>query len=542
MTIIYRIISKEYITKILSEQKISIDYVDLTSIQSLEDFSLNSNPSIQYKAEDFLFSLSEKNNVQFKKEQWIDLALVIQFGWYYGKIHKAEFQIYNVTNQRKLINLRELNPLIKIDSFDKIRNPFKIIKTTNVLKGAFGLSYSIFKNEYDNFFRKIKVYKDQWIIKRADLDKTDLPIISQLFLFYNAETKGLNKSIYKNDEYKGIRIYGYFLEKSLEYFINNNYSMEDFLLKFIANFNKYPELEIFVKDFKILNERYVKKGLPFETKNPITFATKEFLDLAKTETDKLKNLLQQNELNKTAIFLLGMLNLGDRIDEQFNFDNLIPAIIDLTAQHISNITASNTEIIIYFNELEVEKNRNNKFSYIREYFQELHNLHKLQNNFNKLVDKNKNLKKNCSLIISNEKVSNDNLKLKKEKGNKEKKKEVLIEEVNELEWFINSLLTYKGSISEKESFEKQIKELNFSNSVLNKQKSKLEEKENELSHQIDSFKKEIELLNSQKKQLQKESSKKKKELVQKPKRRKKVVKKVEKVGSDTIDKPKKDEE
>ena len=159
MSKLYRIISKEYVTNILSEQKISIDYVDLKSIQTLVEFVEFVNPTIQYKADDFLFSLSEENEDNLRSNKWLDLSKVEQFGWYYGKIHKSEIQLYIATNPKKFRTLSDLNPELKIDSFDKYRDFYRPIKATNILNGAFGLSYTVFKDEYDNFFRKIKVHK-----------------------------------------------------------------------------------------------------------------------------------------------------------------------------------------------------------------------------------------------------------------------------------------------------------------------------------------------------------------------------------------------
>ena len=59
MSKLYRVISKDYVTKILSEQIISIDYVDIESIQNIVEFVEFANPTIQYKADDFLFCVNK---------------------------------------------------------------------------------------------------------------------------------------------------------------------------------------------------------------------------------------------------------------------------------------------------------------------------------------------------------------------------------------------------------------------------------------------------------------------------------------------------
>ena len=99
-----------------------------------------------------------------------------------------------------------------------------------------------------------------------------------------------------------------------------------------------------VKDITQLNERYVTKGLTYEPLIKHTGIIQEFLDLAKAEQSTLINSLDKNN-NKSAIFLLGMLHLGDRLDPQFEFDNFIPSIITLTMEHIVDVYNENEEMV-----------------------------------------------------------------------------------------------------------------------------------------------------------------------------------------------------
>lgn len=523
MSKLYRVISKDYVTKILSEQIISIDYVDLKSIQKLVEFIEFVNPTIQYKADDFLFSLTEENEAKLKTNMQIDLSEVEQFGWYYGKIHKSEIQLYNATNPKKFSNLTDSNPYLKIDSFDKYRYFYRPRKATNVLNGAFGLSYTVFKDEYDNFFRKINVHKDKWIIDKAILDKTDFPILTHLFLFYNAETKGLNKSLLKGDKLKGVRIFSYFLETALDYFLRNDYSMDNFLSKMQGEFEQYPELKIFADDFKLLNDRYVKKGLTVDTKNPITIATKEFLDLAKTESENINELLNKNELNKTAVFLLGMLNLGDRIDEQFSFDNFIPAIVDLTMRHIVDISVNDKEIVISFDQKEIENNRNNKFDYVQNYFKELHKVKEFIDQLYYLTKKTKLFKKNYDFRTGIIELDEDIKGLESKKGSLHLQKSNLIEQVKESEWFVSEHVKWINSENEKVELEKNIKNLRKDISDLKDHKKDLEKDETDLTNDIASLKDKIKTLkqiakdlNFEKESLEKNQEKTKKAVSKKP--------------------------
>jgi len=500
MSNLYRIISKEYVTKILSELKIAIDYVDINSIQNLDEFVEFAKPTIQYKADDFLFSLSKENEDILNTNKYLELSRVEQFGWYYGKIHKSEIQLYNATSPIKFRRLIDSNPELKVDSFDKYRDFFRPIKATNVLNGAFGLAYTIFKDDYDNFFRKIKIHKDKWIIDRSILEKTDYPILTHLFLFYNAETKGLNKTLLKGDELEGVRIFSYYLETALNYFLRNNYTMDNFLLNMHEEFAQDPKLKVFADDFKLLNDRYVKKGLSIDTKNPITLATKEFIDLAKTESENLK-LLKQKDLNKTAVFLLGMLNLGDRIDEQFSFDNFIPAIVELTMQHIVDINVSDKEISISFAQKVIEKNRNNKFDYVKNYFEELHKVKGFSDEIDFLTKKSNLLTQKSNLFkkIYESKteiieLDTDLKELSSKKESFELKKKELIEQVNNSEWFVSSYGKWMNSENEKFELGKNIKNLNKDISNLKDNKNDYEKEESNLSKENDILKAKIKTL------------------------------------------------
>ena len=532
MSKLYRVISKDYVTKILSEQTISIDYVDIESIQNIVEFVEFANPTIQYKADDFLFSLSKKNEGLLGKNKWIELSKVEQFGWYYAKIHKSNFQNYENFEPKKLRRLFDANPELTIDSFDKYRKFYRPIKATNVLNGAFGLAYTVFKDDYDNFFRKIKIQKDKWIFDKSILNKSDYPILTHLFLFYNAETKGLNKTLLKDNELEGVRIFSYYLETALNYFLRNDYTMDDFLSKMQGEFAQYPKLKVFADDFKLLNDRYVKKGLSVETKNPITIATKEFIDLAKSESENLNELLTKNDLNKTAVFLLGMLNLGDRIDEQFSFDNFIPAIVELTMRHIVDIKVSEKEVVVSFDQKEIEKNRNNKFDYVKNYFKELHTLKDFSDELNDLTQKSSLFKKIYASQTEIIELDTDSKILEKDIERYGLKKKNLINQARESRWFDNKYEEWINSENEKESLEKITKSLSDEISGLKDDKKDYEKEESNLSKENDSLKAKIKTLKQTKKylKLEKDQLEKKDESSKKTKTKKSVEKSSKKVS------------
>lgn len=507
MSKLYRVTSNDYVTKILSEQIISIDYVDIESVQNLVEFVEFANPTIQYKADDFLFTLSEDKEEFFNKTKSIDLSKTKQFGWYYGKIHKSEIQLYKATNPKKFNSLSEFNPDLRIDSFDKYRDFYRPIKATNILNGAFGLSYYVFKDDYDDFFRKIKIHKDQWIIDNSNIIPEDYAIIMQIFLFHNYKTKALKESLFRDDSKKAYRIFIFFLEECLLYFMKNDYSMSNFLEYMAKKFNKFEEVKPIADEFTKLNDLYVKKGLSVETKFPPATRTKEFLDLAKTESENLKELLDTNKLDKTAVFLLGMLNLGDRLDEQFSFDNFVPAIVDLTMNHIVDIQVSNKEIVISFNQKEIEKNRNNKFDYVQYYFKELHILKEFSDEINDLTKKSKLFKKIYESQTEIIELDADSKDLEKEIERYGLQKKNLIDQATESKWFDKKYEEWINSENEKESLKKLTKSLSDEILGLKDDKKDFEKEESDLTKNIVSLKAKIKNLKQTEKSLNLEKDK-----------------------------------
>ena len=363
-----KVSNEDYVTKILSEQQLLSEYIDWESQQTLNEFTKFEKPEIKYVPNDFLMKISGGTLNDLKEKRMIEFYKVDSYGWYDSKVHRNQIKLFNVAHPNKLNNLREQNPSIQANSFNQFRKSFRPKMASNILKGAMGLAYHQFKNDYDEFFRKIECQDDQWIIKITDLDAYDSQILIQLLLFQNNRSEELINSITKGST--TLAIYFRILDYALDYFIYNEYSMKDFLKTMAANM-KEPETEPLIAELKQLSDRYVDKGLSYNPQISHTKYIKEFIDLAKTDTGQLKHLLDGKELSRSAIFLLGMLNLGDRLDEQFAFGNFVPSIISLTMEHISGIRTSKDLIIISFDISEIEKNRNNKFTYVKEYFNEL---------------------------------------------------------------------------------------------------------------------------------------------------------------------------
>jgi len=455
--------------------------VDSRATQQSKEFEEFSNPSILYNPDDFLFTLNDENGKLFDEQKFINLHQADQIGWYYGKIHKSKAQIYSSTSPQKHRKLIDQNPKLIISSYDRYREFYRPANVTNLLNGAFGLSYACFRERYDSLFGKIKIEKDQWVIKRKSLDKDDYPILAQIFLYHNAQTKAFDDVVYNTDETEAIKIFCFFLEQSLEYFLENDYSMDNYLTEMQKKFNQKDEIKTFAEDFRELNEKYVKKGLSFDPKNPFTKVAKEFIDLAKTDTDNLHKLIDKDGLGHAAVFLLGMLNLGDRLDEQLSFDHFVSAFVGLTARHIVDVKGTKDEIVICFDADEVDKNRSRKFDYISNYFKELKDIQAIRAEVNTLKSKTAVFEK----IYGDR---NDIIELEKDVENLNNNKNALNTQISVLEksmqdskWYgdeyeklINSESKKESLINKNDELQKEIDEARQNKESKKSELSKLE--------------------------------------------------------------------
>ena len=383
---ILKISNSEFITRILSEQILSYGFIDWDAKQTLNQFVNFTKENINYSSDDFLIKINAKTLEELQNKQRIEFYKVDSFGWYNKKNHRTEIKLFNVAQPNKLKNLKEQNPIIELRSFDQFRIGYRSDQVNNILNGAFGLSYHCFKQDYDNFFRKIRWEKDTWYLKLEELTAFDRQILIQILLYNGNEKKELIDVIAGDSP--ALLLYADILNHSLEYFISEDYSMKGFL-EYLAN---KIDNEGVVQDLTQLSELYVAKGLTYDPKIQHTQIIKEFLDVAKTEKGSLKEDLNNYKNNKSSIFLLGMLHLGDRLDEQFEFDNFIPSIVALTMGHIVDISIEGKFLLIGLNETETDKNRNNKFTYIHEYFDELNLIKRMQEEIEDLKEKTKKLK------------------------------------------------------------------------------------------------------------------------------------------------------
>ena len=334
---IYRVLDRQFEQDILSQQTISIDQLDLEG-KIVSDEGLDDKTNIvQFNSDDFLVLMNIATNEKLRDQGTIDLYEVNQFGWYHSKVHSVNYKIFNENEPQKIKNIKELNPKINIKSFDLLRNDKIVHKSLNLLTGGFGLCYKVFQDEYEKFFIKIKVYDDHWRISLNDLQKNEYGIIIQLLLFSaRLDHKILDQFIDIIKVKKLIIVYKYLLI-SFEYFCFKTFQISDFLNNLSIKSSTDSDLNKYSEDFNVLNERYVKKGMPVNFDDKFLDVTKQFIDSSKTETENLLVYFETNKLRKTTVFLLGMLHLGSRISQQFKFNNFVHAFVGLTTKYIEDI-------------------------------------------------------------------------------------------------------------------------------------------------------------------------------------------------------------
>jgi FtsZ-binding cell division protein ZapB len=442
--IIYPFKEEAFVTKTLSEKRISLDYLDTNRRQTLEDFSNYTKPIFFFSADDFLILINEQVESELQNNHFVDLHQVSQFGWYYEKRHRVNTQIFASTDSIKINNLLQLNPQLRIDSFDKLRDNYKVLKTLNVFSGALALCYHCFKSDYDNFFSKLTVEKSSLKVALSELDsKNDFPILLQLLLVHNPNDSGKNREVFGQEI--GLHLLFDFLSASFRYFYSQTYSMSDFLSFLSRELPQNSEYSTLIKGFEDLKELYVQKGLSVTPPNKLIAATKEFLDIAKTESDQLRSFLEgDHSRSKTAIFLLGMLHLGDRLEEQFEFNNFIPSLVDIFVRHTKDI--KNTDGIIEFDLDQSLTERNSPLTCVAEYLDELRRARQLLPVLNKLRRSNLVVTDFIETDSAINSLKNDIEELKNDKKKLESKKNTLQSDIQELEKQITTLQSEKDRL------------------------------------------------------------------------------------------------
>tara|TARA_Y100000816_G_C26078514_1_gene568086 strand:+ start:174 stop:1577 length:1404 start_codon:yes stop_codon:yes gene_type:complete len=369
-TFLYKVMP-DNVVSVFSEKIIKPEFLDSDSKQSLDDFKHFSNNRIKYRPNDFIIELSSESSKMVDENNiTINTSDLISLGWYEKNTHNIEMKIINSSAASQLSSITSDNPSIKFNYFVQFRDSFRPSMATNVLNGALGLSYYYFEDDYNSFFRKINWNKNELLIKIDELSTIDRQILFQLLLYQSNKNSDLIKVI--SNEKKTLEFYNDVLEQSLNYFIVETYSMKGFLEYFINN-NNSDDAKIFIEELKIISDKYIDKGLSFSPEISHSKYLKKFMDYSKVDQHEIQSLIEKgsDNLSKTAIFLLGMLHLGDKLEGQFDFDNFIPALIQLTMTHIIDIDFDENFIRIILDPEEVSKNRNNKFSVVKEYIHEL---------------------------------------------------------------------------------------------------------------------------------------------------------------------------
>lgn len=355
------------VKRILSEGIIIPDFIDFNRVQDFDDFKAYKNLLISYFPEDFLIVLSDNDYEKLITENIVNSSSIQIMGWYNEKCNRVNHRIYLESSGTKFSNFINRNPELRITSFDKFRAGYYDIKLRNVLAGAFGLSHFCFRKDYENFFSKFRYDDDSWTMLMNDFDSAnDMSIVMQLLCMTGVSSSREFEFIKKTASSNAVYI---LLSSSKEYFIENDYNMSSYLEWLAEEFNKHPELSPLNLPSTLgrLNEEYVKKGILPEL-NKFAEQIKNFLDSAQSEEPKLREFLAKEKgLTKTVIFLLGMLYLGDRLEEQFEFGNEIFAFTDMFIRYVTEIKMDEKSLTIHFDSAGVNGSGRQNYESIRKY-------------------------------------------------------------------------------------------------------------------------------------------------------------------------------
>ena len=185
---ILKVSNHDYVAQILSEGTLSNEFIEWKEVQTLDEFANHGKP-ISFSSDDFLIQVSPEILDELKNIHQVEFCYVSCFGWYLNKNHRVETRLFESSYPNKLNSFKEKNPAIESRSFDQFRSSYRPQKVRNMLNGAFGLSYHFYKDDYDNFFKKINWEKDSWYLNTEELTTFDRQILLQLLLYQGSRKR-----------------------------------------------------------------------------------------------------------------------------------------------------------------------------------------------------------------------------------------------------------------------------------------------------------------------------------------------------------------
>lgn len=107
--------------------------------------------------------------------------------------------------------------------------------------------------------------------------------------------------------------------------------------------------------------------------NAVTQTLKLFYNLSKNDISDLYTAIENSPLQKSALFLTGMLFRASRLEKQFGFGIFIPSLVEVLIHSISEISINNEDIIFYLNKNKNDENLLDQLLYVDKYINALKN-------------------------------------------------------------------------------------------------------------------------------------------------------------------------
>jgi predicted nuclease with TOPRIM domain len=319
-------------------------------------------------------------------------------------------------------------------------------------KGGLLCCHRFYSKEYDAFFEKLIPRNDSIEIDLRDIElKRDLPILVQVFLFKENQLFGLLEEL----GVEAVPIYAKILQSAYSFFAENDYDSGKFV-EYIDSTTDDPGTRDIIEELKKLHEEFVKKACKFEPSSPINKAFKEFFSHSSSDIGDVLNL--EKAPSKTALFLLGMFWLGDRVENEGATCTYLSSHLSLLFDSCTSMELKDGHIRINLKAFD-EKVDKRRVEALKQYYDISKSINDLKGKEEELTkERQQHSKRNSDLQneVKELKVAGSGFdkeikKLKEENAEIQKQNETLKTDIDELKDEGKKLIEAKEKLAEKNS-------------------------------------------------------------------------------------------
>lgn len=323
------VVLSEYQKSVINNLSINSEVIDSEKTQTWFEFRSMYDPKIRYCKDDLLLLLEQEAYDRLITNGSIDLWNVIRLGWFTPHYHKTKVNLHLNGAIRNKLQME--NSELVIDSFVRHRSLENSSQILDILAGGLGLSYHLFRNEFDNVLSRIEVSEEQIVV--PDVQDDEYQWIIQLFWYWGLIS---DSGVGIGSKYDMISdLYGILVT----YLRSYTYDRVEFFKYLREQSASCSTLRDYASDIDELYQTYIIKNININQPVNLQKPLMEFSDMAGAELEQLPGMLAQHKktIKKTAVYMLGLKSryqrLNSFVDQDFFIYYLVKSVVTCI-QHV----------------------------------------------------------------------------------------------------------------------------------------------------------------------------------------------------------------